>query len=117
MSAPNRFLLLVTLTLLGLLFESAEAFVKGSSRVNSRPVLVASDISLGAAKKDAAKKGAAKKKSAPKAAVEVETMRKAEIVASIAERMDCTKVDAEKALAAVVGTVQEVSAFRDALHF
>ena len=102
--------------LLGLLFESAEAFVKGSSRVNSRPVLVTSDISLGAAKKDAAKKGAAKKKSAPKA-VEVETMRKAEIVTAIAERMDCTKVDAEKALAAVLGTVQEVSAFRDALHF
>ena len=116
MSSPNRFLLLATVLLLGLFFEYTEAFVKGSSRVNARPVLISSELSLGAAKKEGAKKGAAKKKVAPKA-VEVETMRKADIVAAIAERMDCTKTDAEKALAAVVGTVQEVSSLLDESHF
>jgi hypothetical protein len=97
MASANRFLLFVTVFLLGLLSKCTEAFVKGSSRVNACPVF-ASETSL----------GAAKKKATPKA-VEVETLRKADIVAAIAERMDCTKADAEKALAAVVGTVQDVS--------
>jgi len=128
----NRFLFVVTLTLSGLSFEAVEAFVKGSSRMNSRPKHIESSTCLGAAKKKAA---ATKKKSktgpktkmeietppevqaTPKKAeikavpkkVEVETVRKADIVASIAERMDCSKVDAEKALGAVMGTVQDVS--------
>ena len=92
--------------------EEAQAFVKGSPHVNARPVFVSSQTELRAvAKKKAATKKAAKKKAASKTAAtkaDVETMRKAEIVTSVAEKMECTKIEAENALAAVLGTITEV---------
>ena len=96
MTSQIRFLVFTTLFILGLFTSGADAFVKGSARVNSRPGF-ASGTSLGAAKKKAAKKAA------------VDTMKKADVVADIAERMECSKVDAERSLSAVLGTIQDVS--------
>jgi hypothetical protein len=110
----HKTVLLAAVLLVCLLSDTAEAFVKGTSRVHARPVTI-STTSRGAAKKGAAKKGAAKKETAKKIAPAkakaepVETMRKTDVVAAIAERMECTKIEAENALAAVVGTVQDVS--------
>ena len=77
----------------------AQGFVKGYVASRSRPHDV--DLHMAAAKK-AAKKKAAK-------AATVETVRKPEFVSSVAEKLECSKADAELAVAAVLDTVQEVS--------
>lgn len=83
-----------------LAMTGVQGFVRGTSRTHSQPVLVTGrNTQLHAV----AKKKAAKKKS------DVETIRKAELVASIAEKLDCTKAEADASLAAVLGTVTEVS--------
>jgi hypothetical protein len=107
-SGSNRMrstLVCLATMLLAFMTQETHAFVKGSPYTNARPVFVSSQTELGAV----AKKKAAKKKTASKkAAAEVETMRKAEIVASVAEKLDCTKTEADAALAAVLGTISEV---------
>lgn len=87
--------------------QETYAFVKGSAHTNSRPVLFTGRTQLAATKKKAAKKAAAKKKKSPPK-VEVETIRKTEVVSSVAEKLQCTKSEAESALAAVLGTISEV---------
>ena len=91
---------------LALFALSTEAFtssgVKGSSTTRARP---ASSTELNAVAKK--KKKAAKKKAAKKS--DVETLRKADMVAEIAERMGSTKSDADAALTAVMDTISDVS--------
>ena len=98
--------------------QETHAFVRGSAHVNSQPILFTSRTQLAAAKKKEGKKAEgtkkaekSKKAAAPKKQkekVEVEIMRKSEIIASVAGKLECTKTDAEAALAAVLGTITEV---------
>ncbi len=101
----RTFFVVVLLALV--MVQEANAFVKGSAHTNSRPILFTGRTQLAATKKKAAKKTAAKKKKQePK--IEVETIRKAEIISSVAGKLECTKSEAESALAAVLGTISEV---------
>jgi hypothetical protein len=104
-SSVRTTLVCLATILLAFVTQEAHAFVKGSPYTNSRPVFVSSNTELGAVAK---KKVAKKKKAASKKASDVETMRKTEVVASLAEKLDCTKADADAALAAVLGTITEV---------
>lgn len=99
------------------LVQETHAFVRGNVHVNTQPILFTSRTQLGATKKKAgkkaegSKKAVAKKAAAPKKKkekVEAEVLRKSEIVASVAGKLECTKSDAEAALAAVLGTITEV---------
>mmetsp|Transcript_74460 Transcript_74460/g.215226 ORF Transcript_74460/g.215226 Transcript_74460/m.215226 type:complete len:179 (-) Transcript_74460:99-635(-) len=100
------------------LVQETHAFVRGNIHVNTQPILFTSRTQLAATKKKAGKKAegskkaevakkapAAKKKAAEKADVEI--MRKSEVIASVAGKLQCTKSDAEAALAAVLGTITE----------
>lgn len=79
--------------------------MKGSATTRSRPQLSTSTELYAVAKK----KTANKKKAAAKKKTDVETLRKAEIVAEVAERLDTSKVAAEAAVAAVLDTISDVS--------
>ena len=94
-------LALALMAFLALSVQNTEAFVKGSVTTRARP----SSTELYAAAKKAAKKKKAKKKSTKSA---VETLRKAELVAEVAEKLGSTKTGAEEALAAVLDTISEV---------
>ena len=98
--------------LVALLFGFTDAFT--SSPNVGRTALISSRkaTAIRAAASDGApKKKKAKKKKAVKAVVkeEVETFRKPEFVASIAEKTGMSKVDSEAALAAVLETITEAS--------
>jgi hypothetical protein len=90
----------VVLALLALTVQNCEAFVKGSPTTRTRPVFASTEL-FAEAKKKAAKKAKAKST--------VENFRKPEFVATLAEKLDTNKAGAELALAAVLGTIQEVS--------
>eukprot|EP00980_Cylindrotheca_fusiformis_P021118 scaffold8114_cov126-Cylindrotheca_fusiformis.AAC.4 len=92
---------LVIMAILGFAIQNSEAFVKGSSTTRSRPQLSTSNTELYAAAKKTAKKKAASKKA------EVETFRKPQFIAEVAERLDTTKVEAEAVLAAVLDTISD----------
>jgi hypothetical protein len=102
-------LALFALALLALTVDNTvQAFVKGGvapTRVRPASVFELSAVAKKAkkVKKVATKKGAAKKK------VAVDTIRKPDFVASVAEKLDCTKTEADAALAAVLETISEVS--------
>lgn len=100
--------------LVALLFGCTDAFTSSPS-IGQRTALISSRkaTAIRAAAADGApkKKKAKKKKKAVKAAAkeEVETFRKPEFVASIAEKTGMSKVDSEAALAAVLETITEAS--------
>lgn len=99
--------------LVALLFGCTDAFTSSPS-IGQRTALISSRkaTAIRAAAADGApKKKKAKKKKAVKAAAkeEVETFRKPEFVASIAEKTGMSKVDSEAALAAVLETITEAS--------
>jgi hypothetical protein len=114
----NSLTSLVVLTFLALSAVETSAFVKGSSRSSpvrtSKPALMEPLYAVtkkAAAPKAAAKKGAAAKKAPAKkkaAADAPENLKKAEFVASVAEKTGMTKVAAEEALTAVLDTITEV---------
>lgn len=101
------------------LVQETEAFVRGSVHVNTQPILFTSRTQLAAAaKKKGAKKaeGSKKAEGTKKAAaakqkkekVDVEVVRKSDIIASVAGKLECTKTDAEAALSAILGSITEV---------
>lgn len=99
--------------LVALLFGCTDAFTSSPS-IGQRTALISSRkaTAIRAAAADGApKKKTAKKKKAVNAAAkeEVETFRKPEFVASIAEKTGMSKVDSEAALAAVLETITEAS--------
>lgn len=99
--------------LVSLLFGCTDAFTSSPS-IGQRTALISSRKATAiraAAADEAPKKKTAKKKKAVKAAAkeEVETFRKPEFVASIAEKTGMSKVDSEAALAAVLETITEAS--------
>jgi len=96
---------LVLLTILALFLTKTEAFARGSAVTRTQP-LSATSTQLNAAAK---KKKAKKKKAASKAAAkfEVEPLRKPELVAQIADRLDITKVAADAALTGVMETIAD----------
>ena len=109
----SLFLVLCALVLI----QETHAFVRGSVHVNSQPILFTSRTQLAATKKKAGKKAEGSKKAEggkktavakKKEKVEVEIMRKSEVIASVAGKLACTKTDAEAALAAILGTITEV---------
>jgi hypothetical protein len=109
----NSLTSLVVLTFLALSAVETSAFVKGSSRsslVRTKPALM--EPLYAVTKKAAAPKAKAAVKKAPakkKAAAEgPENFKKAEFVASVAEKTGMTKVAAEEALTAVLDTITEV---------
>ena len=81
---------------------NVEAFVKGTVTTRTSP---ASLFELNAAAPK--KKKQKKKKAASKS--DVETFRKPDFVASVAEKLDTSKAGAEEALSAVLETISEVS--------
>jgi hypothetical protein len=96
---------IVILAVLALAIQNTEAFVKGSATTRSRPQSCTSSELYAVAKK----KAATKKKAASKKKSDVETFRKPDFVAAVAERLDTTKVGAEAAVAAVLDTISDVS--------
>ena len=99
--------------LVSLLFGCTDSFTSSPS-IGQRTALISSRKATAiraAAADEAPKKKTAKKKKAVKAAAkeEVETFRKPEFVASIAEKTGMSKVDSEAALAAVLETITEAS--------
>jgi hypothetical protein len=99
---------LVILAVLAFAIQNTDAFVKGSATTRSRPQSSTSTELYAVAKKKAATKKTAAKKSAKKKS-DVETFRKPEFIAAVAERLDTTKVGAEAAVAAVLDTISDVS--------
>jgi hypothetical protein len=99
-------LALVVLALLALGVQNAEAFVKGSAATRARPF---STELYAVAKKAPKAKKASKAKKGAKAKVSVDSIRKPEFIASVAEKMDTTKAGAEAAVAAVLDTIADVS--------
>ena len=98
---------LVILAILALFFtNNAEAFARGTATTRSQPLSATSTQLSAAAKKKTAKKKAASKKSIE--AFEVEPLKKPELVAQIADRLDITKVAADAALTAVIDTIADV---------
>ena len=89
--------------LLALLIATASAFVpdNGPAPLSTRPARRPSGVTMKAAK--------AKKTKSKKKADEVETFKKPEFIASIADKTGFSKADSEAALAAVLDTIQEVS--------
>lgn len=89
---------LIILTILAFAaVQNTDAFVnKGSAPMNKRPVLRTSSTTGLCAKKKAAKST-------------VETLRKPELIAQVAEKLDTSKVGAEAAVAAVLETIVDVS--------
>ena len=76
------------LAVLALIVSPSEAFVKGSTVTRSRPL----NTQLHAADKK-----------------KVDTLRKPEFIAQVAEKMDTTKAGAEAAVSAVLETITDVS--------
>jgi DNA-binding protein HU-beta len=64
-------------------------------------------VSKGASRPSSTSLAAVPKKTAPKAADSSETFKKADLIASIAEKSGLTKKDSETALAAMMSTIQE----------
>ena len=91
---------LIILTILAFAaVQNTDAFVnKGSAPMNKRPVLSTSGSSS---------TGLCAKRKAAKS--DVETLRKPELVAQVAEKLDTSKVGAEAAVAAVLETIVDVS--------
>jgi hypothetical protein len=110
-------LLVAAVTLL-LTCETTSAFVKGhvargagssASQSRTRPYMVG-ELNMAAAKKAAAKKAPAAKKAAAKAEkAPVDNFKKADFVASVAEKTGMTKTQSEEALNAVLDTITDVS--------
>jgi hypothetical protein len=78
------------------LVQDAAAFVKGSATTRTRPSFAPIERHAEEPKKKAKKEP-------------VDTCRKPELVSQLAEKLDLTKSDAEATLAAVLGTIQDVS--------
>lgn len=97
-----------------LMFNVAHAFTTSNHACQRKALITsrktttikAAASSEGAKKKKTTKKKAPVKKEVPKE--EVETVRKPEFVASIAEKTGMSKTDSEAALAAVIETITEV---------
>mmetsp|Transcript_389 Transcript_389/g.567 ORF Transcript_389/g.567 Transcript_389/m.567 type:complete len:116 (-) Transcript_389:451-798(-) len=99
---------LILLAILALFLpNNADAFARGTATTRSQPLTATSTQLYAAAKKKTAKKkkAASKKAAAP---LEVEPLKKPELVAEIAERLDITKVAADAALTAVIETIADV---------
>jgi hypothetical protein len=95
--------------LLAALVQDTDAFVKGSATTRTRPSFATTERYAVAKKKAAPKKAA--KASAKAGKVALESCRKPEIISQLMVKLDMSKVDADAALAAVLGTIQEVSSF------
>jgi len=101
---------LVLLTILALFLTKTEAFARGSAVTRTQPLSATStQLNAAAKKKKAKKKKKAASKAASKAAAkfEVEPLRKPELVAQIADRLDITKVAADAALTGVMETIAD----------
>lgn len=99
---------LVLLAILALFLHNTEAFARGTAITRSQPISATSTTTQlhAVAKKKTAKKKTASKKAAE--TLEVEALKKAELVAQIADRLDITKVAADAALTAVIDTIADV---------
>lgn len=98
---------LILLAILALFLpNNADAFARGTATTRTQPLSASSTQLYAAKKKVAKKKKAASKKST--AALEIEALKKPELVAQIADRLDITKVAADAALTAVVDTIADV---------
>ncbi|KAL3934623.1 MAG: hypothetical protein SGBAC_009695 [Bacillariaceae sp.] len=97
---------LILLAILALFLpNNADAFARGTATTRTQPLSASSTQLYAAKKKVAKKKKAASKKST--AALEIEALKKPELVAQIADRLDITKVAADAALTAVVDTIAD----------
>jgi menaquinone-dependent protoporphyrinogen IX oxidase len=110
MRLNSNFLALLALAILALAVDhTAEAFVKGTITTRVRP---ASTFELSAVAKKKVKttkkKAATKSKAAAKKATS-ESFRKPDFIASVAGKLDCTKLEADAAMVAVLETITEVS--------
>ena len=98
----------IILTIFALAVQNTDAFVnKGSAYINKRPALTTSGSSTTT--------GLYAKKAAKKAST-VDTLRKPELIAQVAEKLDTSKVGAEAAVAAVLETIVDVSLLLYVVH-